>query len=223
MENIFWDVKFNKRRNIDMIDEVRRITAEELRRDGYLLGFLNKNINKKGSGRIQRTLLESEVPLSLDEILEIAANSDEGKSLIEEGYKKGGRNPFDINNPTNRGIKVIEYFTKKDNFYKDYPAIGLNAEGKYYLTKISDFPELSETRSPDSNQQSRKKKSDYEYLPTKGDCERVIKNLSDSISENETDLEELFVELEKDLTEKGKTLKSNWKMITEENLKHWSK
>lgn len=61
------------------------------------------------------------------------------------------------------------------------------------------------------------------YLPTKNDCDRVTKNLSDSTSENEVDLEELFVELEKYLTGKGKTLKSNWKIITERNLELWSK
>lgn len=60
------------------------------------------------------------------------------------------------------------------------------------------------------------------HLPTKSDCERVIKKVSRSTTETDVDLEELLVELEKDLTEKGKTLKSNWKIITEENLKLWS-
>ena len=65
--------------------------------------------------------------------------------------------------------------------------------------------------------------SDSEYLPTKSDCERVVRNLSSSALDNEIGLDEFLVALEKDLTEKGKTLKSNWKIITEKNLKLWSK
>ena len=61
------------------------------------------------------------------------------------------------------------------------------------------------------------------YLPTKSECERVIKKISRSTTKTDIDLEELLVELKKDLTEKGKTLKSNWKIITEENLKLWFK
>ena len=204
-----------------MENEVKRITAEELRGESYLLGFLNKNINKGGSGRIQRTLLESKVPLSLEEILEISARSSEGKALIEKANQEGRKNPFDINNRHNRGTKVIEYFTNKKYFYEGYPAIGLNAEGKYYLTKNSDFPELSETRSPNSNQQSKKEKSDYEYLPTKGDCERAYKKLKLSgLSQNrKISMSDLLDEIEKECKAKGKRLKSNWRTITRKKLK----
>jgi len=203
--------------------KVRRITAEELKSEGYLLGFLKKSINKGGSGRIQRTLLESEDPLSLEEILEISAKSDEGIALTKEARKKkGAKDPFDIDNPTNRGIKTIKYFTNSKFFYEGYPAIGRNSEGEYFLTKISDYPELSETQSLHSDRKIGKEKPDYKYLPTKNDCERVMEKISDSTSENETDLEEFLTELEKDLAKKGKNLKSNWKIITEENLKLWS-
>ena len=206
-----------------MEKEVRRIKAEELRKESYLLGFLNKNINKGGSGRIQRTLLESKVPLSLEEILEISANSPEGKSLIKEASKKkGARNPFDIDNPTNRGVKTLDYFTHKKHYYKGFPAVGINAEGKYFLTKLSDFPELSEAESLHSGQKTEKEKSEDEYLPTKRDCERIISNLTSSTSGDEIGIDEFLAELKKDLTVKGKTLKSNWKIITEEKLKLWS-
>ena len=63
--------------------------------------------------------------------------------------------------------------------------------------------------------------SDYEYLPTKRDCERVISKLSGSASENEIDVKNLLTELERDLTKQGKILKSNWRIITKENLRLW--
>ncbi len=207
-----------------MEKEIRRITAEELKKDGYLLGFLKKSINPKGSGRIQRTLLESKVPLSLEEILEISANSDEGKALIKEASKKEkGRNPFDINNPTNRGRKVIDYFTNKKYFYKGFPAIGINAEGKYFLTKLSDFPELSENQSPNSSSKTRIKKSDNDYLPTMSDCERAYKKLTGLSPGKKVKISVLLVELEKDCRAKGKRLKSNWELITRENIKLWAR
>jgi hypothetical protein len=202
-----------------MKKEIRRITAEELRKESYLLGFLNKNINKGGSGRIQRTLLESKVPLNLEEILEISANSAEGIALIEKSHQKGGRNPFDINNPTNRGIKVIEYFTNKKFFYKGYPAIGTNAEGKYYLTKLSDFPELSKAESLNSNKKLVKEIPNSEHLPTITDFERAYKKLTGLSQERKVKMDILFDEMEKDYKKKGIRLKNNWRSIFRKNMR----
>jgi len=60
------------------------------------------------------------------------------------------------------------------------------------------------------------------YIPTKDDCERVIKKISISNIETEVNFVDFLTELEKDLTEKGITLKRNWRVITEANLKLWS-
>ncbi len=74
-----------------MDKETRRITAEELKKDGYLLGFLKKNINPKGSGRIQRTLSGYQTSESYSHSLrpDIVIVKDGKEKLILDAKYKG--------------------------------------------------------------------------------------------------------------------------------------
>ncbi|MFO7883384.1 MAG: hypothetical protein R6U68_01055 [Desulfobacteraceae bacterium] len=58
------------------------------------------------------------------------------------------------------------------------------------------------------------------YLPTKEDCEAAIRQLSDENKQARTG--QVLDRIEENVTSKGMTLKPNWRMITEENLKIWS-
>jgi len=71
---------------------------------------------------------------------------------------------------------------------------------------------IAESNTADSN-------GSY-YLPTKEDCEAAIRQLSDENALART--EQVLDRIEKNVTSKDMALKSNWRMITEENMKIWS-
>ncbi len=54
------------------------------------------------------------------------------------------------------------------------------------------------------------------YLPTKEDCDRAINDLQQGTTV------EVLDRIEKNVTSQGFILKSNWRIITEENMKIWS-
>jgi len=54
------------------------------------------------------------------------------------------------------------------------------------------------------------------YLPTKDDCDRAINDLQQGTTV------EVLDRIEKNVTSQGFILKSNWRIITEENMKIWS-
>ena len=138
------------------------------------------------------------------------------KEHVEEIAKLKRSQNINNNDMRDEGtVKAHIKFLKKRNFVVE------QKNDKYRITDY--IPELFGANSLSSDQNSGIKESDYEYLPTKSDCERVIKKISRLTIVTDIDLEELWVGLKKDLTEKGKTLKSNWKIITKENLKLWFK
>ena len=59
------------------------------------------------------------------------------------------------------------------------------------------------------------------YLPTKADCEMALKALQKLGKGSSVSKEELFDWLEQHFQDKGISMKSNWKVITERNLDIW--
>jgi hypothetical protein len=78
--------------------------------------------------------------------------------------------------------------------------------------------DTTENHVPDSL--SGKNTENANYLPTKEDCEAAIRQLSDENAQART--EQVLDRIEKNVTSKDMALKSNWRMITEENMKIWS-
>ena len=60
-----------------------------------------------------------------------------------------------------------------------------------------------------------------DYLPTKTDCEMALKALQKRGKGSSVNKEDLFDWLEQDLQDKGISMKSNWKVITERNFELW--
>ncbi len=57
------------------------------------------------------------------------------------------------------------------------------------------------------------------YLPTREDCEKAYKKLSEL--NKDIPIDELFSQLEKDVIARGKFLHPDWLSITKNNLKQW--
>ena len=72
----------------------------------------------------------------------------------------------------------------------------------------------------ETGNRSKEKAGQNEYLPTKEDCEAAIRQLSDENEQARTG--QVLDRIEKNVTSRGIALKSNWRMITEENMKDWS-
>jgi hypothetical protein len=60
-----------------------------------------------------------------------------------------------------------------------------------------------------------------QYLPTKADCEMALAALKKSKKDSSVTKEDLFDWLVQHLQDKGISMKSNWKVITERNLEFW--
>ncbi len=58
------------------------------------------------------------------------------------------------------------------------------------------------------------------YLPTKEDCDSAIRQLHNENLHGTTDT--VLDRIEENVTSKGMTLKPNWRIITEENMKKWA-
>ena len=63
--------------------------------------------------------------------------------------------------------------------------------------------------------------SKADYLPTKADCEMALKASQKSRKSSSIRKEDVFDWLEKHFQDRGISLKSNWKIITERNLDTW--
>ncbi len=74
---------------------------------------------------------------------------------------------------------------------------------------------------PLSNSRSEPITGKIHYLPTKEDCEQAIRQLHDEGRQSMT--EQVLDRIEKNVKTKGIALKPNWRMITEENMKIWSR
>ncbi|MCJ7774300.1 MAG: hypothetical protein MUP22_14350 [Desulfobacterales bacterium] len=59
------------------------------------------------------------------------------------------------------------------------------------------------------------------YLPTKADCEMALKASQKSRKGSSISKEDLFDWLEQHFQDRGISMKSNWKIITERNLDTW--
>jgi hypothetical protein len=86
-----------------------------------------------------------------------------------------------------------------------------NADGIYIFSVCSEA---------ETGNRSKENAGQNEYLPTKEGCEAAIRQLSDENVQARTG--QVLDRIEKNVTSRGKALKSNWRMITEENMKIWS-
>lgn len=91
---------------------------------------------------------------------------------------------------------------------------------KDWLTKHNDIVEMALKLNEGDFESSTMTSCSSNYLPTKEDCETAIRQLYDENVQART--EQVLDRIEKNVTSKGMTLKSNWRMITEENMKIWS-
>jgi hypothetical protein len=79
---------------------------------------------------------------------------------------------------------------------------------------------IAKAETHDLDSLSGKNTENGNYLPTKEDCEAAIRQLSDENVQARTG--QVLDRIEKNVTSRGMTLKPNWRMITEENMKIWS-
>jgi patatin-like phospholipase/acyl hydrolase len=59
------------------------------------------------------------------------------------------------------------------------------------------------------------------YVPTKEDCDQAIRQLHDEGQEGTTEL--VLDRIEQNLTSRGIQLRSHWRIMTEANMKVWSR
>jgi hypothetical protein len=118
------------------------------------------------------------------------------------------------------GFEELLTSGRKPNAVRSHLTHLKDAHGLSYEKNDDGIYIFSVCRDAEIGTRSKEKTGQNEYLPTKEDCEAVIRQLSDEDVQARTG--QVLDRIEKNVTSKGMTLKPNWRMITEENMKIWS-